>query len=71
VFISRKIYSREQIISKLPEAEACLGNVRQRPKLAGRMGSRRTPATAGKIYGGMQVDQARRLKDLEKAREQG
>ena len=63
----RKRYSVEQIMSKLREAEVELSRGATTPEACRKIGvSTQTFYRWRKEYGGLQVDQARRLKDLEK-----
>ena len=65
--MSRKIYSPEQIISKLREAEVCLGKGETTKQACRKIGvTENTYYRWRKSFGGMQVGQARRLKELEK-----
>ena len=62
-----KRYRPEEILSKLREAEVLLAEGTSVGEVVRRLGV--TPVTFyrwRKAYGGMQVDQAKRLKDLEK-----
>ncbi len=62
----RKTYSPEQIINKLREAEILLGQGNTIGAVSRKIGvSDFTYYRWRKEYGGMRVDQARRLKDLE------
>jgi len=62
----RKIYSPEQIINKLREAEILLSQGNTIGAVCKKIGvSDYTYYRWRKEYGGMRVDQARRLKDLE------
>jgi len=62
----RKSYTPEQIINKLREAEILLSQGITLPVIWKRIGvSDCTYYRWRKEYGGMRVDQARRLKDLE------
>jgi len=63
----RKRHSAEQIISKLREAEVLLQMGQAVPQACRRLGvTVQTYYRWRKEYGGMRVDQAKRLKDLEK-----
>ena len=62
----RKIYSPEQIINKLREGEILLSQGNTISSVCKKIGvSDYTYYRWRKEYGGMRVDQARRLKDLE------
>ena len=62
----RKRYSVEAIIGKLREAEVALGQGATVEEVIGRLGiSEPTYRWRGE-YGGLQLDQAKRLKDLER-----
>ncbi len=62
----RKTYSPEQIINKLREAEILLSQGNTIGAVSKKIGvSDFTYYRWRKEYGGMRVDQARRLKDLE------
>jgi putative transposase len=61
-----KRFSTEQIISKLREAEVELSRGATIPQVAKKLGiTDQTYYRWRKQYGGMRVDQARRLKELE------
>ena len=65
--MARKIYTPEQIISKLREAEIHLsqgGNIGEASRKIGV--TEQTYYRWRREYGGMRVEQARRLKELEK-----
>ncbi len=65
--MKRKRHSAEQIISKLREAEVLLQEGQVVPQLCRQLGvTAQTYYRWRKEYGGMRVDQAKRLKDLEK-----
>jgi transposase-like protein len=65
--MARKIYTPEQIISKLREAELLLNEGRKVPEVCRTLGvTENTYCRWRKKYGGMQVAQARQLKDLQK-----
>ena len=69
--MGRKTYKAEQIIGKLREAEVLLnqgGTVGEASKKIGV--SEQTYYRWRKEYGGMRVDQAKRLKELEKENSQ-
>ena len=62
-----KRHSAEQIISKLREAEVLLQKGQAVPQVCRQLGvTVQTYYRRRKEYGGMRVDQAKRLKDLEK-----
>lgn len=64
--MGRKRYTIEQIIRKLREAEIELGRGLTTPQMCRKIGiSEQTFYRWRKRYGGMQVSQAKRLKDLE------
>ena len=65
--MSRKRYSTEQIITKLREAEVLSSQGRMVPEICRQLGvSVNTYYRWRKEYGGLEIDQARRLKLLEK-----
>jgi transposase-like protein len=65
--MKRKRHSGEQIISKLREAEVLLEKGQAVPQVCRQLGvTAQTYYRWRKKYGGMRVDQAKRLKDLEK-----
>ena len=65
--MKRKRHSAEQIISKLREAEVLLQRGQAVPQVCRQLGvTVQTYYRWRKEYGGMRVDQAKRLKDLEK-----
>ena len=62
-----KRHSAEQIIAKLREAEVLLQKGRAVPQVCRQLGvTVQTYYRWRKEYGGMRVDQAKRLKDIEK-----
>ncbi len=62
----KKRYNAEEIIHKLREADVLLSQGKTVSKACKHLGvSDQTYYRWGKIYGGMKVDQAKRLKDLE------
>ena len=64
--MARKRYRVEQIISKLREAEVELAKGAKTPEVCRKLGiSENTYYRWRKEYGGLRVDQARRLKELE------
>ena len=64
--MGRKRYTVEQIIRKLREAEVELVRGLKTPQVCRKLGiSEQTYYRWRKRYGGMQVNQARRLKELE------
>ncbi len=65
--MKRKRHSAEQIISKLREAEVLLQKGQAVPQVCRQLAvTAQTYYRWRKEYGGMRVDQAKRLKDLEK-----
>ena len=65
--MSRKRFSSEQIIGMLREAEVLQSQGKTIGEVSRKLGiSEQTYYRWRKDYGGMRVDQARRLKDLEK-----
>jgi putative transposase len=65
--MGRKIYTAEQIIGMLGEAEVLQGRGMTIGDVSRKLGiSEQTYYRWRKEYGGMRVDQARRLKELEK-----
>ncbi len=65
--MARKRYTVEQIISKLREAEVELAKGAKTPEVCRKLGiSENTYYRWRKEYGGLRVDQARRLKELER-----
>jgi len=63
----RKRYKAEEIIHKLREAEVLLAQGKKTPEVCRKLGvTDQTYYRWRKEYGGLKVDQARRLKDLEK-----
>ena len=65
--MARKRYRVEQIISKLREAEVELAKGAKTPEVCRKLGiSENTYYRWRKEYGGLRVDQARRLKELER-----
>jgi putative transposase len=64
--MARKRFSPEQIIRKLREAEVLLSKGLTVPQAVRKLGvTQQTYYRWRKSYGGMKVDQARRLKELE------
>ncbi len=64
--MARKRYSAEQIITKLREAEVELAKGQTTPQVCKKLGiSDQTYYRWRKEYGGLRVDQAKRLKQLE------
>ncbi len=64
--MSRKRHTAEQIISKLRQAEVLQSNGQSIVEICRQIGVKeQTYYKWRKEYGGMQVDQARRMKDLE------
>ncbi len=69
--MKRKRHSAEQIIQKLREAEVLLQKGQAVPQACRQLGvTAQTYYRWRKEYGGMRVDQAKRLKDLEKENSQ-
>ena len=65
--MARKGYTVEQIIGKLREAEVELARGAKTPEVCRKLGiSGNTYYRWRKEYGGLRVDQARRLKELER-----
>ena len=65
--MARKRYTVEQIIAKLREAEVELAKGAKTPEACRKLGiSDNTCYRWRKEYGGLRVDQARRLKELER-----
>jgi len=63
----RKRYSTEQIVTKLRPAEVELGRGLRTPEMCKeRGGSEQTSYRWRKEYGGLRLDQAKRLKELER-----
>ena len=64
--MKRKGYSPEEIISKLLEAEILLSQDKSQAQIGKQIGeSQQTYVRWRKEYGGMGLDQAKRLKELE------
>jgi putative transposase len=65
--MSQKRYKAEEIIHKLRAAEVELAQGRKTPEVCKKLGvTEQTYYRWRKEYGGLKVDQARKLKDLEK-----
>jgi len=65
--MARQVFKPEQIISKLREAEILLSNGQTIQTAVRQIGvAEQTYYRWRKEYGGMKVDQAKRLKDVEK-----
>jgi putative transposase len=63
----RKRYTSEQIISKLREAEVELARGKKVPQVSRQLGvTEQTYYRWRKEYGGLRVDQAKRLRELER-----
>ena len=63
----RKRYSTEQIVTKLRQAEVELGRGLRTPEMCKKLGvSEQTYYRWRKEYGGLRLDQAKRLKELER-----
>ena len=64
--MGKKIYTAEQIISKLREAEVLISQGQTAPAASKAIGvTDQTYYRWRKIYGGMKLDQAQRLRELE------
>ena len=62
----RKRYSTEQIVTKVRQAEVELGRGLRTPQVCKKLGvSEQTSSRWQKEYGGLRLDQAKRLKALE------
>ena len=67
VFLGRKTYTAEQIINRLREAEVLLSQGDTVGEASKKIGvTEQTYYRWRREYGGMRIDQARRLKELEK-----
>ena len=65
--MGRNNFTPEQIIGKLREAEVLLGKGESTPSVCRTIGvSENTYYRWRKMYGGMQVNQAKKMKELEK-----
>ena len=65
--MARKRYSAEQIISKLREAEVALSKGQTTSQVCKKLGiTENTYYRWRREYGGLRVDQAKRLKELER-----
>ena len=65
--MGRKIYKPEQIIAKLREAEVLLGQGKSINEVSRQLGiSQYTYYRWRKEHGGLRIDQAKKLKDMEK-----
>ncbi len=65
--MARKRFRPEEIIHKLREAEVELAQGKKTPEVCKKLGvTEQTYYRWRKEYGGLKVDQARRLRDLEK-----
>jgi transposase-like protein len=65
--MGRKIYTPEQIIGKLREAEVLLSKGQSIEQMSRQLGvTEQTYYRWRKQYGGMKVEQAKRLRELEK-----
>ena len=63
----RKRYSTEQIVTKLRQAEVELGRGLRTPEMGKKLGvSEHTYDRWRKEYGGLRLDQAKRLKELDR-----
>jgi transposase-like protein len=69
--MGRKVFGAEQIINKLREAELLLSQGASVAEASRKIGiAEQTYYRWRKEYGGMQIEQARRLKELEKENSQ-
>jgi transposase-like protein len=67
IFMPKKRHTAEQIIGKLREAEVLLSQGRTTPEVCKQIGiSEQTYYRWRKEYGGLRLDQAKRLKELER-----
>ena len=65
--MSRKRFRAEEIIHKLREAEVLLAQGKKTPEVCKKLGvTEQTYYRWRREYGGLKVDQARKLKELEK-----
>ena len=65
--MSRKRFKAEEIIHKLREAEVLLAQGKKAPEVCKKLGvTEQTYYRWRREYGGLKVDQAKKLKDLEK-----
>ena len=65
--MGRKVHTPEQIISKLREAEVLLGRGQTVGQVCRKIGvTEQTYYRWRKEYGGLRLDQAKRMKDLER-----
>jgi len=65
--MGRRTYSPEQIINKLREVEVLISQGATTPEASRKVGiTEQTYYRWRREYGGMRIDQAKRLKDLEK-----
>ncbi len=65
--MSRKRYRAEEIIHKLREAEVLLAQGKKTPEVCKKLGvTEQTYYRWRREYGGLKVDQAKKLKELEK-----
>lgn len=65
--MARKRYSSEQIVAKLRQAEVELSKGQKTPQVCKKLGvSEQTYYRWRREYGGLSIDQAKRLKELEK-----
>ena len=65
--MGRKIYKAEQIICKLREAEVLLGQGKPINEISRQLGiSQYTYYRWRKEYGGLRIDQAKKMKEVEK-----
>ena len=65
--MAKRRYQAEEIIHKLREAEVALAQGRKTPEVCKKLGvTEQTYYRWRREYGGLKVDQAKRLKELEK-----
>ena len=65
--MARKRYSAEQIVAKLRQAEVELSKGQKTPQVCKKLGiSEQTYYRWRREYGGLSIDQAKRLRELEK-----
>ena len=65
--MAKRRYKAEEIIHKLREAEVALAQGRKTPEVCKKLGvTEQTYYRWRREYGGLKVDQAKRLKELEK-----
>ena len=65
--MARKRYSAEQVVAKLRQAEVELSKGQKTPQVCKKLGiSEQTYYRWRREYGGLSIDQAKRLRELEK-----